>query len=565
MMIPEGVFVRVRPVQLRTDGQRIEGRWNWILNDANQPTESSSPVFYTFYGHQDSLNWQASTSFAEEGKRKSVIQYFDGSLRNRQTVTKDNTSNTTVVAESFYDYQGRAIVQVLPAPTLNTAIAYAKNFNQAIGYNEYPKSVYDKLDVSTTVCGNPAKPFNTDFGTANYYSGKNPMLATEPQAKYIPDATAGNPNEAWSFTETRLSPDGRVAAQGGVGSTYQLGSGHETKYYYESPAQEELDALFGTDAGVASHYFKNMVKDANGQFSVSYVDMHGRTIATALAGEVPKNGDGSPMLDTLESKNEQLFTKQLIDKETNIVIGNSIISSKPIVVMKDSSTYSFDYSLSPKQLSLFSCSPTQPVVCYDCLYTLKFTISSDCDNQLVYVDSIANFTLGQLETMVNAAPGQHILNQCNGGNAHQGFTRHFEKVLGQGSYTITKVLTLSSDAQTAFRNKFLQTDTCKKFIDFYNQELALLQSTSNCAINCASCRAALGNDLNGFIAKFAAEMNVTVTSLSAETIAQLTTSYNEAMANCDRICTPDGLDILRSTREIMLQDEIGRASCRERV
>ncbi len=538
------IFVRVRPVQLKTDGQRIEGKWNWILNDVSQPVESASPVFYSFNGHEDKLNWQASTSFAEEGKRKSVVQYFDGSLRNRQTVTKDNTSNTTVVAESFYDYQGRAILQVLPAPTLNTAIAYVKNFNQAIGYNEYPKSVYDKLDAGATVCSNPAKPFNTDFGTANYYSAKNPMLATDALAKYIPDATAGNPNEAYAFTETRLSPDGRVAAQGGVGKTHQLGSGHETKYYYESPAQEELDALFGTDAGIAGHYFKNMVRDANGQFSVSYVDMHGRTIATALAGEAPKNADGTLMVDELDSKTQQTFTKQLIDKETNTVVGNSIISSKPIVVMKDNSTYAFDYSLTAKQLSLISCSTNQPI-CYDCMYQVKFTISSDCDNQLVYVDSMTNFTLGQ------------YINFCNSnGNAAQGFTKHFEKILNQGSYTVTKVLTLSGEAQAGYRDKFLQTDTCKKLVEFYTQELATLQATSNCVVTCASCKAALGNDLNGFIQKFKTEMGILPNAtLDPLTISQLTASYNEAMANCDRICNnSDGLDVVRSTREMMLQD-----------
>ncbi len=536
------IFVRVRPVQLRTDGQRIEGKWNWILNDANQPTESSNPVAYLFYGHEDKLNWQASTSFAEEGKRKTVIQYFDGSLRNRQTVTKDNTSNTTVVAESFYDYQGRAVLQVLPSPTLNTAIAYVKNFNQSIGFNEYPKSEYDKLVGNASVCGNPAKPFNTDFGTANYYSAKNP-LANIAENKYIPSSTGSNPNEAYAFSETRLSPDGRVASQGGAGITHQIGSGHETKYYYESPAQEELDALFGTDAGEASHYFKNLVKDANGQFSVSYVDMHGRTIATALAGEAPKNADGSLMLDTLESKNEQPFTKQLIDKETNIVIGNSITSSKPFVVLKDNSTYAFDYALTPKQLNLISCSNNQPI-CYDCLYNLKFTISSDCDKQLLYVDSMANFTLGQ------------YIQQCNAsGNANQTFTKHFEKSLNIGSYTVTKTLTLSSEAQIAYRNKYLQTDTCKKLVDFYNQELAVLQATSNCNITCTSCKAALGNDLNGFIQKFATEMNVSVASLSPETIVQLTASFNEAYANCDRICNNnDGLDLMRSTREMMLQD-----------
>ena len=249
------IFMRVRPVQLKTDGQRIEGKWSWITNDPTQASQSANPLFYPYNGHQDSLNWQASTSFAEEGKRKSVVQYFDGSLRNRQTVTKDNTSNTTVVAESFYDYQGRAVIQVLPAPTLNTAIGYARNFNRGIGEMEYPKTLYDKLATGASVCSSPAKAFNTDFGTANYYSAKNPMLPTDAVSKYIPDATASNPNEAYAFSETRLSPDGRISSQGGVGISHQIGSNHETKYFYETPAQEELDALFGTDAGVASHYF----------------------------------------------------------------------------------------------------------------------------------------------------------------------------------------------------------------------------------------------------------------------------------------------------------------------
>lgn len=540
------IFIRVRPVQLRTDGQRVEGKWTWITNDANQPVLSANPLFYSYYGHEDKLNWQASTSFAEEGKRKSVVQYFDGSLRSRQTVTKDNTSNTTIVAESFYDYQGRPVVQVLPAPTLNNAIGYAHNFNRAVGEDIYSKSDYDKLVNGASVCGNPAKPFNTDFGTANYYSAKNPMLATDALSKYIPDATAGNPNEAYAFTETRFNPDGRVAAQGGVGITHQIGSNHETKYFYETPAQEELDALFGTDAGIASHYFKNIVKDANGQYSVSYTDMHNRTIATALAGETPKNADGSPMLDPLESMNDAPFTKQLLDNETNLIVGNSIISSKPFVVLKDNSTYSFDYNLAPKQLSLLSC--TGQPICYDCLYQLKFTISSDCDQQLVYIDSSTNFTLGQ------------YLNQCNNGNANQGFIKHFEKILNQGSYTVTKTLTLSSDAQDHYRDVFIANDTCRRFIDFYTQELSVLQANSNCNMACESCKASIGEGYNGlhgfagFRAKFVAESN-TPEPLPASVVVQLQAAYNEAYANCDRMCdNNDGFDLVRSTKQMMLQD-----------
>ncbi|WP_143774035.1 hypothetical protein, partial [Niastella vici] len=87
--------------------------------------------------------------------------------------------------------------------------------------------------------------------------------------QFIPDA------QGYPFTETEYTPDntGRISRQGGVGPDHQLGSGHETKYFYGTSDQKELDALFGTDVGDASHYFKTMVRDANGQFSISYVDM----------------------------------------------------------------------------------------------------------------------------------------------------------------------------------------------------------------------------------------------------------------------------------------------------
>ncbi len=38
----------------------------------------------------DLMNWQASTTFAEEGKRSDVVNYFDGTFRARQTVTGIN-------------------------------------------------------------------------------------------------------------------------------------------------------------------------------------------------------------------------------------------------------------------------------------------------------------------------------------------------------------------------------------------------------------------------------------------------------------------------------------------
>src|SRR5690606_5887542 len=114
------LFYRVRPIKIDAKDQVYAGVWTGI------------PDHYYHYetGHEPSLNWQVSTSFAEEGKHKTVIQYFDGTLRNRQSVTKDNDTKTTVIAETLYDYQGRPAINILPAPTLNEVIEHAHNFNR---------------------------------------------------------------------------------------------------------------------------------------------------------------------------------------------------------------------------------------------------------------------------------------------------------------------------------------------------------------------------------------------------------------------------------------------------
>src|SRR5207244_1439585 len=149
------------------------------------------------------------------------------------------------------------------------------------------------------------------------------------------------------FSETQYTQDGtgRVNRQGGVGAEFQIGSGHETKYYYSSPEQTDLDALFGTEAGDASHYQKNMVRDANGQYSVSYVDMHGRTVATALAGARPAS------LKQLDSYRESIQSEELLSATNNVLKGNTWESTKTLLVPK-AGDHSFHYSLQTESLSL---------------------------------------------------------------------------------------------------------------------------------------------------------------------------------------------------------------------
>jgi YD repeat-containing protein len=522
------IYVRVRPAQLKLDGQRIEGTWTYGTG--------GSMLYYAFDGHQNNLNWQATTTFAEEGKRKSVVQYFDGSLRGRQTVTKDNTTDSIVVAETMYDYQGRPVIQVMPVPSLSNMIAFTKNFN-SFSETQAAKSVYDKLDNATAcTVTTPGLLTNLGKGAAYYYSTLNPEKNTD-KGQFIPDA-GGYP-----FTETRYTNDGtgRVDAQGGVGAVHQVNGGHDTKYYYESPTQTELDALFGTDAGYASHYSKNWVRDANGQYSVAYVDMTGKTVATALAGPVPANLQALPSAAAATKE----ITRQLIDPETNNVHGRSIISSKALVV-PEQGAYTFDYSLTPANLQLENCNETE--ICYDCLYELRISVLSDCEGTVIpgLTNPVVqrNFTLGE------------YLNNCNSADTSKGFGVNFTVTLPEGSYTIVKELVLSAEAQTYYRDSvYLPNNACKSLQDFIDEQYDLAMEQADCNVTCASCNDKLGT-LQEFTDAFAE-----ASGLDAPTIAsmqhEIDAAYLQAKKTCEEICrneTTDGFDEIRSLRDMMLAD-----------
>lgn len=525
------IYVRVRMAQDKVNGQRVEGDW-FYLSDAGLAYLQRGAD----QGHQDNLNWQATTTFAEEGKRKTVIQYFDGTLRGRQMVTKDNVTRTTVVAESFYDYQGRPLIQVLPSPTLNTIIQFTKNLNQ-FDDTRNAKTVYDKLDVNQSACNKLTAAMKTTAAAsaAQYYSANNPQV-NDGFNKYIPDA-GGYP-----YTETRYTSDGtgRIDAQGGVGQIYQVNGGKETRYYYESADQDDLDALFGTDAGYASHYSKNWVRDANGQYSVSYVDMKGKTVATALAGDSPTNLQSLPSFTTAT----KTITRQLIDGETNNVQGNSIVSSKSLIVPK-SGNYTFNYNLSPEKLKMLLCTGTQ--FCFDCQYELHISIIPDCSDNVISGFTnpliVRNFNIGE------------YLTSCTGNNS-PGLNTQFTVTLPEGAYTVVKELKMNTAARDWYReNVYLTNDTCKTKASFVQQQYQLALSQQNCYTTCVQCNTRLGSETD-FVNRFRTESGLTQAQVDA-LMPQLVAAYAEAKANCDRICdnnTGETLDELNSFRDIMLQD-----------
>lgn len=511
------IISRVRAVQNKPSQQRIEANW-------------STPITYNFNGHERNLNWQSTTSFAEEGKRKSVVQYFDGSLRGRQTVTKDNSTNTTVVAESIYDYQGRPSIQVMPAPTIKTMIGYTPNFT-SLNNRAYDRTNFDSVYGSRTVCDAGADSMSNISGAAQYYSPNNPLKDVGFH-KYIPDA------KGYPFSETEYLQDGtgRVSRQGGVGPTFQLGSGHETKYYYGNPDQTELDALFGTEVGYANHYFKNMVRDANGQYSVNYLDMNGRTIATALAGDLPD----SIKLDYLDSKKDTLLTKVLTDSTNNIIKGLTIESSKGMVVTKAGNNI-FHYSLLPDTLNIKDCN--QQDICYDCVYDLQVTITDDCNNKQFngkpLIISRTNLSIGALDI------------SCTPNTALGIDTMVF---LNEGSYTVTKKLTVSNYALNYYLDSvFSVRNLCKTVDTFIKQQKQVFALRNpNCIKDCATCKTALGA-WPAFKANYAIQNGISPYT-PADTLRAFAT-YNKLLANCDVNCEKAKLlNEVDAKKNDMLQD-----------
>ncbi|TWF45401.1 RHS repeat-associated protein [Chitinophaga polysaccharea] len=512
------LYVRVRAVQVKEKNSRTATSWSSDF--------ANGMVAFNFTGHQRKLNWQSSIGFAEDGKRKAVVQYFDGSMLARQTVTKDNTTQTTTVAETMYDRQGRPVIQVLPAPTLENIMKYRPGFNTAVNGAEYDKDQYDNLTDPTQILTVAANPMGTGKGAANYYSPQNPNAA-QGLERFVPDA------QGYPFTETVYTPDntGRISRQSGVGVDYKLRSGHETVYTYGSAAQKELDAIFGTDAGDESHYFKNMVRDANGQYSVTYQDMHGRTVATALAGgadsgrlkDLPTNII-SPVTETLSGVGKTDFH----DLE---------MSTRKSQLVERKEYYTFSYTLVPPVLKKKDCNGVD--VCYIGKFDLEIKITDDSYNQLLGGQPV-------IKTFTNYNAGT-VISDCN---TPAPITVSFSLWLEKGSYDITKTLRINEAALNDYRNNlFLKGNVCTS-LDKIIQEQRTLMGGTTCEPTCQSCLAGLGT-YSSFVTRYMQQAGWNLAD-SANYRNELNAAWTKAVDACDLLCQkiPESASI----RKAMLAD-----------
>jgi RHS repeat-associated protein len=443
--------------------------------------------------HEQNLNWQYTVSYAEEGKRKEVISYFDGSLRSRQAVTITNSENIAIVAETIYDNMGRPAVGILPAPVNDNKLRYYPSLNKNQAGNPYSHT--DISNAAGANCNISANGLNTSSGAAQYYSPNNTFIG-DPNyyfTKYVPDSRGTN-GLGYPLTLTEYTPDntGRIRRQGGVGPDFQIGGGHETNYFYGKPLQSELDRLFGMEVGNASHYLKNMVVDPNGQASVSYVDANGKTIATALAGKAPGNLDELPSALTPDAR--KTMTQILMRPADFQVNPTSLLkeATATFLVAVKNVPFAVHYSIDPA--SLINSTTSQPwngpgagqQFCSNCYYEIEIIITNDCGEPVITPVSTTAFQLNSTTCAPDAQPFTGTVS----------FTPD-----KWGEYTVTYRLRLSEDVIKYQTDYYINNNSdLKKLQWFFEQEL-YNADLSGCYSDCQSCKLLTEEGLAGFTQK----------------------------------------------------------------
>ncbi|MBS1637737.1 MAG: hypothetical protein JST26_17610 [Bacteroidetes bacterium] len=404
---------RFRPVSRRSSdiNQPLQGDW------------SLGGAILIETPHNTLSNWSYGAAYAEDGKKKEVASYFDYSLRKRQMVTRNNSDNTSLVTETMYDFEGRPAVSILPTvPGTGNDIKYYDNYSLS------GTAAFDKKLFGSTQARAATQPYaNLDAGDAGtYYKAKTADMAEN----FLPDA------ENVPYTQTVYNNEGQVKTQTGLGKSFALGSGHESNFYSASPSQFKLDRLFGNEVGSVKYYRQETSRDANGQLSVSYLDLAGKTIATALVGN-PLSENGRPLLESLSSNSSNNITDSWDGTETFDAMTQTWENKKPFFVSTPG-VYNFTVTIGNTAFS--HCSGN-----HDCVYDLDMSLSDPCGNQLTETSPGSPAILGTIHT-INVASGtqQYI------------FSVNFPDV---GTYTFTKKLALNaanlSAIATAYKSSLL--------------------------------------------------------------------------------------------------------------
>ncbi|WP_197474551.1 RHS repeat-associated core domain-containing protein [Tenacibaculum ovolyticum] len=424
------VIIRVRGVgRFLEINNRSKKYTNWSSEGSSNWKVSNWTYFEIKKHNKSTKNWQYQASYAEEGKKKEVVSYFDGTLRNRQTVTKINTDKNIIVGEVIYDAQGRPSVEVLPVPSESKAINYHNDFNKNTNNQKYTYKDFD-LD-SEAICENPVLSMSNTIGASKYYSS-NVVLKNNWQ-DFVPDA------KGFPFSQIEYTPDntGRINRKSGVGENHKLGSGHEMRYFYTTPNRVELTRLFGNqNIGNIVHYKKNIVIDPNKQTSVSYIDAQGRTIATALLGDSPasmvglddEKGEGNIVHETIT---ESILQNRSVSSFEPGNLDDTLLSTKQVISYQENTQFKFTYNIDQdKEYTPIEC---KAGLNFPFTYNFNFSVKDACGEELIDTSVASDIFKGKLNEQ-----------------------KEFNVVLPLGTYDASKILMVNKDSLNVYADKYIR-------------------------------------------------------------------------------------------------------------
>jgi RHS repeat-associated protein len=502
------ILFRMRGVQYRnSDGLRLEGNWNYTA-------KALIGSIYTHFNqgivdvdwHEKDLNWQYNAVYAEDGKKKEVISYFDGALRSRQTVNLNNFDNVSVVTEPVYDALGRPSMNIFPAPISDNILKYYKAFN----VNNSLKPISYK-DIPTANCGIISSALNSSSGVEKYYSANNPFMndPAKPWNKSIPKS------EGFPYTVTQYTPDntGRIRAQSGVGAAFQLGTGRETKFYYGKPSQYELDRLFGAEAGDHTHYLKNMVVDANKQVNVTYQNSEGKTVATALAGPRTGNLEALPSAGAPTTVIKDIM---ITPSSFQVNVARSSLEATNTFLVPSAGIYKFTYRFTPEK---YTENYSGGTLCYTCSYDLLITLRDECGLELnkTEVKNITPFN-------TSCANPSELSNFFN------------VSLQNVGEYTAYFELKVNKETLDAYTEHYLVNNTDIKKLNYFLLEQLVEENMAECYSDCDACKT-LPATAAEFITKVQAYYIKEGIPFGTAENSFATSLYNTIKQNCTNIST----------------------------
>ena len=427
---PKGVFYyRVRGVGKYFENDFLKSG-DWVY------CQTSHAISTTPFADK---NISFSAVYTEDGKSKRTASYMDGSLRSRQEQINLSTDNNTLVQETKYDYEGRPVVTVMPAPVNSNNLLYKQNFNMITDGGEIKNFEKNYFDGKSTTL-----PLNESYGAAKYYSPSNDFTDEHSQVVHNRDYTPDADGYVYSQVEYTSDNTGRVVRTNAPGSLYKKDSDQEIRYYYATPTQTELNILFGGNVGNATHYKKVIEKDPNSQYTALYYDMAGNMIAKMLIGNVPLN------LITLNPEaTDDEYTFSLNGNNIVSPDGKSSISECRLFNDKENAYYEFNYEFKSGDDFEFSYTDGGSNVhtsCYTCEYDLEISVLDVNNDPVSITVNSTNYSNGIFTDHLSAADAIPIPPYtCPGGyTANKSYNIVFD-IEDIGTFTIVKKLIVATD------------------------------------------------------------------------------------------------------------------------